>query len=134
MKPQTKTKQSNIFKIVAPKVKLNTKGYINLISRNRAEISRKKVKIYKTKVSFTIAKTLRLAKEKAMNLYNKAFMNAMLLGANVLKAANELKEAKRNYILSSAEYFAYYVAILKAKKRENEFKFSLPKNLRFKLY
>ncbi len=126
-------KAQKTFRISAPKLKLKTIGFIDLISRNKATTSRNKVKIYKSKTLLHLAQVTRKAKEKFSKLFNQSFAQVAILESSVILAKNALKEAK-NHILSSVEYFTLHVNLLRAYKHLNSFKYSLPYSIKSLLF
>ena len=126
-------KAQKTFRISAPKLKLKTVGFIDLISRNKATTARNKVKIYKSKTLLHLAQVARKAKEKFSKLFNQSFAQVAILESSVILAKNALKEAKK-HILSSIEYFALHVNLLKAYKHLNSFKYSLPYSIKSLLF
>ena len=121
------------FRISAPKLKLKTIGFIDLISRNKATTTRNKVKIYKSKTLLHLAQVARKAKEKFSKLFNQSFAQVAILESSVILAKNALKEAKK-HILSSVEYFTLHVNLLRAYKHLNSFKYSLPYSIKSLLF
>lgn len=126
-------KAQKTFRIQAPKLKLKTIGFIDLISRNKATTARNKVKIYKSKTLLHLAQVARKAKEKFSKLFNQCFAQVVILESNVLLAKQAIKTAK-GHILSTIEHFALHCNLLKAYKHLNSFKYSLPKNIRVNLF
>lgn len=128
------TKKPQLFKVAAPKLKVKTIGYINLIARNKAEIGSKGTpKLYKSKITLRAAKVSQKLIDKANKLFNQCFAQAALLEAKVLEARKELQEA-RKHILTTLDYFALHCNLLKAYKYLNSFKYSLPINIRINLF
>lgn len=126
-------KTQKTFRISAPKLKLKTIGFIDLISRNKATTARNKVKIYKSKTLLHLAQVARKAKEKFSKLFNQSFAQVAILESSVILAKNALKEAKK-HILSSVEYFTLHVNLLRAYKHLNSFKYSLPYSIKSLLF
>lgn len=126
-------KAQKTFRISTPKLKLKTVGFIDLISRNKATIARNKVKIYKSKTLLHLAQVARKAKDKFSKLFNQSFAQVAILESSIILAKNALKEAKK-HILSSTEYFALHVNLLKAYKHLNSFKYSLPYSIKSLLF
>lgn len=128
------TKKPQLFKVAAPKLKVKTIGYINLMARNKAEIGRKGTpKLYRSKITLRAAKVAQKLKDKANKLFNQCFAQAALLEARVLEARKQLKEA-RKHILTTLEYFALHCNLLKAYKHLNSFKYSLPYSIKSLLF
>jgi len=120
-------KTQKTFRIQAPKLKLKTKGYINLITRNKVEVKGKrkaKVIIYKSREDML---TARENYQRRKNVhFNKSFARASFLEAAVILAKQAIKTAK-GHILSTIEHFALHCNLLKAYKHLDSFKYSLPK-------
>ena len=129
------TKKPQLFKVAAPKLKVKTIGYINLMARNKAEIGRNGTpKLYRSKITLRAAKVAQKLIDKANKLFNQCFAQAALLEAKVLEARKELQEAARKHILTTLDYFALHCNLLKAYKYLNSFKYSLPINIRINLF
>lgn len=126
-------KAQKLFKIKAPILKLKTKGYVNLIARNRAEVKKGKVIIYKSRTLLKLAIEAKKAKEKFSKLFNQCFAQSAILESNVNMAKQAIKTAK-GHILSTLEYFALHVNLMRAYKHLNSFKYSLPRNIRINLF
>jgi len=128
------TRKPQLFKVAAPKLKVKTIGYINLIARNKPETGRKGApKLYRSKITLKAAKVAQKLKNRASKLFNQSFAQVAILESSVILAKNALKEAKK-HILSSAEYFTLHVNLSRAYKHLNSFKYSLPKNIRVNLF
>lgn len=126
-------KAQKLHKVTAPKLKLKTKGYVNLITRNRVEIKKGKVIIYKSRTLLKLAIEAKKAKEKFSKLFNQSFAQSAILESSVLLAKQAIKEGKK-HILTSIEHFALHVNLLKAYKHLNSFKYSLPRLIRINLF
>lgn len=126
-------KAQKLFKVTAPKLKLKTVGYINLVSRKKAEVKRGRVVIYKSKTLLKLAIEAKKAKEKFSKLFNQCFAQVAILESNVLLAKQAIKTAKV-HILSTIEHFALHCNLLKAYKHLNAFKYSLPRLIRINLF
>lgn len=127
-------KAQKLFRIKAPILKLKTKGYVNLITRNKVEVKGKrkaKVVIYKSREDMLTARENYQHRKNVH--FNKSFAKAGFIESAVNIAKNAIKEAKK-HILSSVEYFALHCNLLKAYKHLNSFKYSLPKNIRINLF
>ncbi len=127
-------KAQKLFRIKAPILKLKTKGYVNLITRNRVEVGGKrkaKVVIYKSKKDMLTARENYQHKKNVQ--FNKSFAKASFIESAVNMAKNAIKEAK-GHILSTIEHFALHCNLLKAYKHLNSFKYSLPKLIRINLF
>lgn len=127
-------KAQKLFKIKAPILKLKTKGYVNLITRNRVEVEgkrKKKVVIYKSKKDMLTARENYQHKKNVQ--FNKSFAKASFIESAVNMAKNAIKEAK-GHILSTLEHFALHCNLLKAYKHLNSFKYSLPRLIRINLF
>jgi KaiC/GvpD/RAD55 family RecA-like ATPase len=120
-----KTTNKAVYKIAPPKVKVTTKGYINLIARNRAETTKRGVKIYRSKVLLNVAKFMLKSKDKANKLFSQSFVQVGIFEAKIKEAKQALKNAKRQ-ILTSIEYFALHVNLSKAILHTKNFRYSLP--------
>jgi hypothetical protein len=118
-----KTTNKAVYKIAPPKVKVTTKGYINLIARNRAETTKKGVKMYRSKTAFLAVKYTREALKSALLKCN--FFKSSRLEARIIEAKQALKNAKRQ-MLTSIEYFALHVNLSKAILHTKNFRYSLP--------
>jgi hypothetical protein len=128
------TKKPQLFKVAAPKLKVKTIGYINLMARNKAEIGRKGTpKLYRSKITLRAAKVAQKLKDKANKLFNQCFAQAALLEARVLEAKRQLQEA-RKHILSTLEYFALHCNLARTAKRVRDYKFSLPQFIKVQLF
>ena len=127
-------KAQKLFKIKAPILKLKTKGFINLITRNRVEVEgkrKKKVVIYKHRKDMLNA---REPYHHKMNVeFNRSFAKAGFIESAVNMAKKAIKEAK-GHILSTIEHFALHCNLLKAYKHLNSFKYSLPRLIRINLF
>ncbi len=128
------TEKPQLFKVVAPKVKITTKGYINLISRQKTEANKKgKPIVYRSKLALTIAQKLRIANMKLSKLFNQCFAQASILESSLMIAKDNLKKAKGKF-MNTLEWFALHVDLAKAKLHLRNFKYSLPRNIRFNLF
>lgn len=128
------TKKPQLFKVVAPKLKVTTKGYINLISKNKAESKRTgKPIIYRSKIALHIGKKLMIIKAKAQRKFLHAFTQIGIFEGNILHAKNEIKKALRNFE-NSFQIASLFIQLAKAKLHLNQFKYSLPRNIRFNLF
>lgn len=126
-------KAQKLFKVTAPKLKLKTIGYINLVSRKKAEVKRGKVIIYKSKTLLKLAIEAKKAKEKFSKLFNQCFAQSAILESNVLLAKQAIKEGKKHF-LSTIEHFALHVNLMRAYKHLNSFKYSLPYSIKSLLF
>lgn len=126
-------KAQKLFKVTAPKLKLKTKGFINLIARNRVEVKKGKVIIYKSKTLLKLAIEAKKAKEKFSKLFNQCFAQSAILESSVHMAKQAIKTAK-GHILSTLEYFALHCNLVRAYKHLNSFKYSLPRLIRINLF
>lgn len=127
-------KAQKLFKIKAPILKLKTKGFINLIARNRVEVQgkrKKKVVIYKDREDMLTARENYQHRKNVQ--FNKSFAKAGFIESAVNMAKQAIKEGKK-HILTSIEHFALHVNLLKAYKHLNEFKYSLPRLIRLNLF
>jgi hypothetical protein len=128
------TKKPQLFKVVAPKVKVITKGYINLISRKKTEANKNgKPIVYRSKLALKIGQQLRFSNMKFSKLFNQCFAQVSILESNVILAKEKLKKAKGS-IMSTLEWFSLHVEIAKAKLHLRQFKYSLPRTIRFNLF
>lgn len=128
------TKKPQIFKVAAPKLKVKTIGYINLIARNKPETGRKGApKLYRSKAALKTAKVVKKLYSKTAEYFNQCFTQAALLEARVLEARKQLQEA-RKHILSTLEYFALHCNLARAAKRVRDYKFSLPRFIKVQLF
>lgn len=128
------TKKPQLFKVVAPKVKVITKGYINLISRKKTEANKNgKPIVYRSKLALKIGQQLRFSNMKFSKLFNQCFAQVSILESNVILAKEKLKKAKGS-IMSTLEWFSLHVELAKAKLHLRQFKYSLPHNIKFNLF
>jgi len=128
-------KQKNkLFKIAAPKIKLITKGYINIIDRGHIEANKNgKPVIYKTKKSFLRQKTFENLKNNLSSKFNKFFAIASLLEAKVLIAKDMIKKA----LINCEDSFIkanLFIQLAKANLKLKTFKYSIPKQVRLNLF
>lgn len=106
-------------------IKLTTKGYINLISRNKVETNKKGTpKIYRSKKLLLLAKKVQEYRSTMKSQFNKALVKAGILESGVNIAKDMVKSAK-GLFLSSVERFEMNVQVWKANLRLREFKASL---------
>ncbi len=120
-----KTTNKAVYKIAPPKIKLTTKGYINLIARNRAETTKKGVKMYRSKITLNVAKFILKSKNQVNKLLSQSFVQVGIFEAKIQEAKNALKQAKKQY-LSTLEYFNLHVNLAKAILHTKNFRYSLP--------
>jgi hypothetical protein len=129
---QTKKQDVQLYKI-APKLKVTTKGYINLITRNKVEVQGKRVKIYKSKSLLKVALITKKLHSKACKLFNQAFAQASILESNILTAKKALKSAKGRF-LSTLEFFKLHCDLSRAYLHLQDFKTSLPNFIKVNLF
>lgn len=128
------TRKPQLFKVASPKLKVKTIGYINLITRNKAETGRKGApKLYRSNAALKAAKVAQKLKNKASKLFNQCFTQAALLEAKVLEARKQLHKA-RKHILTTLDYFALHCNLARAVKQVREYKFSLPQFIKVQLF
>jgi hypothetical protein len=128
-------KQKNkLFKIAAPKIKLVTKGYINIIDKEHIEANKNgNPVIYKTKKSFLRQKTFENLKNNLSSKFNKFFAIASLLEAKVLIAKEMIKKA----FINCEDSFIkanLFIQLAKANLKLKTFKYSIPKQVRLNLF
>lgn len=125
-----KTKKPQLFKIVAPKVKVTTKGYINLISKSKTECDRTGKPI-----KFRSKKALKrhLFAKPIKQTFIKVFSKAGVLESNILDAKENIKKALRSF-KNSFHMANLFIELAKAKLHLRSFKYSLPRTIRFNLF
>lgn len=123
------------------KIAIKTKGFINLISRNKVETNKKGTpKIYRSRKRLLDAKEL-LLKAKIVQEYrsriksefSKALVKAGILESAVSMAKGIIK-ASKVAILTSIERFEMNVQLWKAYKNLNSFKRGLSFNFKSLLF
>lgn len=127
------TKKQQLFKIVAPKLKIKTKGYINLIAKNKCESKKGKPIFYRSKIALNVGKLAYKIKDKTSKLFLFALTQVGIFEANILHAKNEIKKALRTFE-NSYKMAELFITLAKAKLHLNQFKYSLPRNIRFNLF
>lgn len=133
MKQLFKRKQQ-VYRIQAPKIKLVTKGYINIIDKCHIEANKNgNPIIYKTKKNFIRIKTFENLKNRVSKKFNSFFAIASLLESKILIAKENIKRAKLN-LQNSFEMASHYIQLAKANLHLKTFKYSLPKNIRLNLF
>lgn len=128
-----KQNKTAVYKIAAPKLKVKTIGYINLIGRNKAETARKGVKMYRSRVTLKAGQLAQKLRSKAGKLFNQCFVQAGILESAVNTAKGMLKAAKGQY-MTTAERFTLNVRLWKAQQNLRAYKYSLPYNIRVNLF
>ena len=129
-----KKSKKQLFKVAPPKIKLVTKGYINIIDKSHIESNKVgKPIIYRTKNSFVRIKTFENLKNRVSKKFNSFFAIASLLESKVLIAKDVIKRAKAN-LDDSFTLASYYIQLAKANLHLKTFKYSLPRNIRFNLF
>ena len=130
----SKKSKKQLFKVAPPKIKLVTKGYINIIDKSHIEANKKGNPIvYRTKKSFVRIKTFENLKNRVSKKFNSFFAIASLLESKVLIAKDMIKRAKAN-LDDSFTLASYYIQLAKANLHLKTFKYSLPRNIRFNLF
>ncbi len=124
------TKKPQLFKVIAPKLKVTTKGYINLISKNKAESDRTGKPI-----KFRSKKALRrhLFAKPIKQTFIQVFSKAGILESKILTAKDNIKKALRNFE-NSFRMAELFIQLAKANLHLKTFKYSLPKAIRFNLF
>ena len=124
------TKKPQLFKVIAPKLKVTTKGYINLISRNKTESDRtgKPIK-FRSKKALKRHIFLKPIKQT----FIKVFSKAGILESKILDAKDKIKKALRSFE-NSFHIASLFIELAKVKLHLNQFKYSLPKAIRFNLF
>jgi hypothetical protein len=106
-------------------IKLTTKGYINLIGRNKVETNKKGTpKIYRSKKLLFLAKKVQEYRSTMKSQFNKALVKAGILESGLNIAKTIVKGCKGMY-LTSSERFNVMLGVWKAQKNLREFKASL---------
>src|SRR5574343_284660 len=96
-------------------IKLVTKGYINLISRNKVETNKKgNPKIYRSKKLLFLAKKVQEYRSTMKSQFNKALVKAGILESAVTTAKSILKASKSS-LLTSVDYFNAMIPVWRAK-------------------
>ena len=112
------------------KIQIKTKGFINLLSRNKVELNSKGTpKIYRSRKLLLLAKKVQEYRSRMKSEFNKALVRAGILESAVNMAKGIIK-ASKGAILTSIERFEMNVQLWKSYKRLNEFKRGL--NFSFK--
>ena len=129
-----KKSKKQLFKVAPPKIKLVTKGYINIIDKSHIEANKVgKPIIYKTKKSFVRIKTFENLINRGAKKFAQCFTLASFLESKVLIAKDVIKRAKAN-LDDSFTLASYYIQLAKANLHLKTFKYSLPRNIRFNLF
>ena len=106
-------------------IKLTTKGYINLISRNKVETNKKgNPKIYRSKKLLFLAKKVMEYRSNLKSQFNKALVMSGILESSVNIAKTIVKRCKGMF-LTSSERFNVMLGVWKAQLHLREFKASL---------
>ncbi len=126
--------KTKVYRIQAPKIKLVTKGYINIIDKSHIEANKKGNPIvYKTKKSFIRIKTFENLINRGAKKFAQCFTLASFLEAKVLKAKDLISKA--HLMLENSFVKAeLYIQLAKANLHLKTFKYSLPKNIRLNLF
>lgn len=107
------------------KIQIKTKGFINLISRNKVELNSKgNPKIYRSKKLMLIAKKVAEYRSRAKSEFNKALVKAGILESAVNTAKSMFKASKES-LLNSVDYFNAMLPVWRANKDLREFKSGL---------
>lgn len=120
-------------------MKIKTIGYINIISKRSSEIevTKKtiKVKMYKTLKSLRFAQAKRYLSQKAkyVKISYQAFLQSSFLESTVDRAKKHLSDIRKMGI-STSESFSAYVDYIKSITNLNNYKYSLPKQIRLNLF
>ena len=129
-----KKSKKQLFKVAPPRIKLTTKGYINIIDKCHIEANKKGNPIvYKTKKSFIRIKTFENLINRGAKKFAQCFTLVSFLESKILIAKDNIKRAKNN-LENSFVLASYYIQLAKANLHLKTFKYSLPRNIRFNLF
>lgn len=131
IKKSTHTKVQNIKHSLKG---VQTVGYINIMAKNRVQMTKGKgimrVKVFASKSALKLARLAIMAKQKAneikSRLFNQCWLQAGIFDAKINQCKKALKDARKQ-MLTTLEYFVLHVNLAKAYLHLRTFKLSLPK-------